>query len=321
MKPEKHFQELEYFLHKMQRSPKHLKNFQVLRGGISGATTYRLQMTDEELVCKIVRTESEAGVLERARREMLFYQTLAPRLPIRVPQVISSIYDVEGIGLLLAAYQPSPAPAQWQKFDYEEVARQLGELHTTFWENTEQLTSYSWLRRHKENISLPQIQQASAIWQHIQEAFDFDLHSYQRIVCLLSLMPQVEKQLAGFALTLCHGDCHSENVLKNEQGELIWADWQEVGPGLGPADLSFFRQRAFFAGGTIPDEMITIYYEHLGTHIKQTFSPETLQRVMDVLEVRGWLLDWPPFLRQASSERHVQLLDRISLLSDRLHLD
>src|SRR5437899_12930805 len=75
-----HRQEIKHYLKKMHRSPEHLQAYQILQGGSSGAATYRLQMTDEELILKVTRTESERGVRERAQRELSCYQILIPRL-------------------------------------------------------------------------------------------------------------------------------------------------------------------------------------------------------------------------------------------------
>src|SRR6185312_1488331 len=95
-------QQIEYFLNKMGYPPEHLQTYQILQGGISGAATYRLQMGEEEFVCKITHAQSEQYCFERAQREFLFYQQLAPRVPLRVPQVVGHVYDPQGIALLLS---------------------------------------------------------------------------------------------------------------------------------------------------------------------------------------------------------------------------
>lgn len=53
------------------------------------------------------------------------------------------------------------------------------------------------------------------------------------------------------ALTLCHGDCHLDNLLRDPDGRLIWADWQEARKGYGPSDLAFCLQRAEATGAAI----------------------------------------------------------------------
>lgn len=319
-------QEIEYFLHKMHYVPEQLQSYRILQGGISGAATYWLHMTDEELVCKVTRANSERGILERAQRELYFYQLLAPQLPLRVPQVMASVQDAQGIALLLMAYRPSPPARLWRQEHYVEVAGQLGRLHAPFWKNAERVAQCSWLRRHTGNVSAQQVQWAKAQWQALQEDARLmpliSRHYYQPVMRLLSQLQQVESFLSGFPVTVCHGDCHSDNVLRDEREDLIWADWQEVGIGPGPADVSFFIQRAFFAGGMVPDEaMIVAYHRQLEEHIEERIPLALLQQVMDAIEVRAWILDWPPYLMQSSPEHLMKLLERIDLLSKRLHLN
>ena len=329
MKQEKqraHRQEIEYFLRRMQHSPEQLQHYHLLQGGISGATTYRLRMTDKELVCKITRTNSEPHVFARAFRELSFYLTLAPHLPVRVPEVVGYVQDERGIALLLTAYQPSPPASQWQEQHYLEIARQLGRLHALFWKRTTQLAQYSWLRTPEETDSVQQVQEATTQWQALQEDLRFapviPNSRFQRVNRLLSQMPQVESLLINFPLTLYHGDCHGDNVLRDGRGEVIWADWQEVGLGLGPADVSFFMQRAFFADGTVPHEaMLKAYHQQLEEQGVEGLPFALLQPTVDALEVRSWLLQWPPYLGYASPERLSKVLERVDLLSRRLHLE
>ena len=314
--------EIEYFLSQMYSSTAQLKSYQILQGGISGAATYWLHTVGEELVCKFTRAGSKPGILERALRELRFYQSLAPLLSLRVPQVLAHVQNTQGIALLLKACRPSPPASSWQPEDYFEVASQLGQFHATFWNSTEQVGAYSWLRKDSEQ----NVQQAIIQWQVLSEipgfASHIPIHRFQQVMHLLSQLPLVENSINDFPVTICHGDCHSGNVLQDEHDNLIWADWQEVGIGLGPAYLSFFIQRAFFAGAAVPDEdMVVAYYQQLTNLIKDHFSLASLRQLMDVVEVRAWLLSWPPYLQQGSPTHLVKVLDRIDYLAHRLHLD
>jgi len=226
---------------------------------------------------------------------------------------------------ILRAYQPSSAASQWQEEDYVEAARQMGELHATFWNNTEQLAPCSWLQRRTDHLSERQIQQAKAQWQAMQEDVRFVVlipgHRLRRVMQFLPLIVPLENLLVPFPLTVCHGDCHSDNVLRDTHGELIWADWQEVGVGIGPEDLSFFFQRAFHTGSTLPYEaMITTYREQIEAQTRQPLPTTGLGEVLDIIEVRAWILQWPGYLGQASPQQLLKVLDRVDWLIDRLHL-
>jgi Ser/Thr protein kinase RdoA (MazF antagonist) len=318
-------QEIEHCLKKMHRSPEQLQAYQILQEGISGAATYRLQMTGEELVLKVTSMESERSVRERAQRELSFYQTLAPRLTLHAPQMVAHVRDTKMIALLLAVYEPSAPPIQWQERQYLQVAEQLAQLHASFWKNTELVTHLSWLRREQWTLSGLQLHQAAQQWQALQNNPGFHplipRQRYQRVVRLLSLMGSVESLLTSFPLTVCHGDCHIDNLLRDRQGHLVWADWQEVGVGPGPTDLSFFYQRAFKAGGTVPFEaMISTYHQHLEAQTREQLPFALLQQVLDVLELRAWLLTWPAYLMDVSPQWLTSLFHRIDLLADQLHL-
>jgi thiamine kinase-like enzyme len=138
----------------------------------------------------------------------------------------------------------------------------------------------------------------------------------------MQLLPQltgIEKLLSSFPLTLCHGDCHIDNLLLDTQDQLIWADWQEVRMGPGPLDLSFFYQRAWQAGGAVPfDKMVATYSQRVTEQMEKRLPLEYLQQVLDAIELRGWLLDWPPYLMYSSSQRLLELFERINLLADHL---
>lgn len=320
-----HHQKIELYLQKMHRSPGQLQAYQILQGEISGAATYRLQMASEELILKVTCMEHEQSVRERAQRELSCYQTLVPCLPLHTPQVIAHVHDAKAIALLLRAYEPSAPPMQWQEWQYLEVAEQLGQLHASFWKNTEQLAQFSWLRSHHWTRSDRHMQHAAQQWQALQDDPRFQplipQSRYRRLMSLLPLLGSVESLLASFPLTVCHGDCHIDNLLRDEHGQLIWADWQEVGVGLGPVDLSFFSQRAFQAGGTVPFEaMITTYHRQLEAETGKQLPFVLLHQVLDVLELRAWLLVWPAYLMHVSPQWLAELFNRIDLLAGRLHL-
>ena len=320
-----HRQKIEQYLQKMHRSPEHLQAYQILQGGVSGATTYRLQLTSEELILKVTHMESERSVRERAQRELSCYQTLLPCLPLHTPQVVAHERSAEAIVLLLRTYEPSAPPSEWQQWQYLEVAEQLAQLHASFWQNTEALAQFPWLRSHPWTLSSQHLQHARQQWQHFADNPHFQpLIPQSRFRWLMSLLPlleDLESLLTSFPLTVCHGDCHIDNLLRDEQRQLIWADWQEAGVGLGPADLSFFSQRAFRSGGTVPfDAMIAAYHRKLEVETRKSLSLSLLHQVIDVFELQAWLLVWPAYLMGVSAQWLALLLNRIELLASRLHL-
>jgi aminoglycoside phosphotransferase (APT) family kinase protein len=125
----------------------------------------------------------------------------------------------------------------------------------------------------------------------------------------------VDAIIRSWPVALCHGDCHRDNFLRDNQGNLVWADWQEVGVGAGPEDLSFFWQRAAAAGDALPvEQMLVIYHERLQAQTGAAISLPAVQRVARASELRTTLLHWPFYLQQASVAQIVRLLQRIEQL-------
>jgi len=263
--------------------------------------------------------------LERARRERAFYQELAGHIPLRVPRLLATHDDSDAICLLLAAYQPSPPARLWQAYRYLEVAEQLARLHAAFWNQTDRLSRYPWLRRPGQETLAADVQQAGGYWRALREQPRFlailTEQDYRRINALVSRMAAVAAVLESLPLTLCHGDCNTGNLLRDADGNWLWADWQEVGLGRGPEDLTFLFQRASFDGGIVPyAEAIAAYQERLEAATGERIPVATVQRVLDAAELWTRLLHWPPHLTQASEEQLAAMLRRINCLAERLLL-
>jgi len=104
-------------------------------GGLLGSSVYRLDLAGEDVILKMTPPSADWHVMVRARREALFYQDLASLVPVLVPRVLGlDLGETEGVVILLAAYASSPPPDHWTEHAYALVARQLGQLHATFWD-------------------------------------------------------------------------------------------------------------------------------------------------------------------------------------------
>ncbi len=299
-------------------------DYDVLTGGVSGSHTYRLEFETDTVILKVTLARSEPYVFQRAKREFKFYQTLADCMPLQVPQMLSGYADCAfGICILLTAYQPLGSSMACQAQDYDEVAKQLASLHALFWGKTDALSQYSWLRKSPLGTDKTEIQHALDAWRNLRNQRRlrniFQAGSYESLCHKLECISTIDAVIRSLPTTLCHGDCHLGNLLRDGQGKLIWADWQEVGLGHGPEDLSFFFQRAFHASRIIPVErVIAVYQEHLEAQTGDRISQSAIERVVDGSELRTSLLQWPFYLQQASVEQISSLLNRIEVLASRL---
>jgi len=313
-------------LAKLKLEAKQIIKYEVLQGGISGSYTYRVNLASEEVVLKVTMPNAESYVIQRAQREAAFYRDLADHIPLNVPRLLS-IYtnDVHGIYILLAAYQPSPPPTKWDEPRYIEIARQLGRFHATFWNKTDTLSKFQWLHRRKQELVDAEVQHAYGYWQNLKNEQRFEslltIQYYRLIHRLLKRIKDIESVMQSLPLTLCHGDCHIDNLLEDSCGNFIWADWQEVGLGGGPEDLSFFLQRARASGGKPPYvKMIEAYQNSLEAALDEKIPLAFIQRVMDGFELRTRLLHWPAYLLQASEEKVADTLYRIEKLAGKLEM-
>lgn len=299
--------------------PDQLLGYDVLSGGASGAYAYRLRFPSGDLVLKVTWPESPGYLLERARREVLFYRHLASEVGIQVPSVIASRCDAAfGACILLEAYEPSPEPAAWTESRYLEAAEHLGRFHAAFWGKAQELSAYGWLHRIEDLEG--DIRQAYTYWERLRADGRFETvltpERYEWILGMLGRIRGVGTALPSFPVTLCHGDFHIDNILVDHGGGMVLADWQEVRPGLGPEDLSFFLQRASFSGGTVPEgEMIRAYRRSLLANTDEDVAASDIRRVMDAAELRTRLLHWPAFLAGASERQLADLLGRIRVLA------
>jgi aminoglycoside phosphotransferase (APT) family kinase protein len=295
--------------------------YQVLQDGISGSRTYRLELDTGTAVLKITVADSAPYVFARARREFHLYHTLAGHIPLQVPRLLASCADdAFGVCILLAAYRPADPPQAWQEPEYLEMARELAAFHARYWAKTDELAALPWLRQPEPQPSEVQIEGARTAWRELlcQERLRdlLPAGSLQAIYDALGRAPEMDAALGPFPMTLCHGDCHLGNLLRDPQGRLVWADWQEVGLGRGPEDLSFLLQRAYPAGDAPLAPAVTATYQAaLEAATGQRVPLDAVRRVMDIFELRIRLLEWPFYLGQAPVEWVSGMVRRVKQLA------
>ena len=261
-------------LRELGRDPRSLRSVVPLPGSASGARVQLIRLGDQEVVLKTT-----------SRREVAFYG-MAGRLPVRVPRVVAAA----GTCLLLEALVPGPAAADWPAAHWHEVAGQLGALHRP------QVAAafHGWLTR-KTPARRPEAA-ARACWTAGE----------------LALLDRIGDLGVDLPACLIHGDLHAGNLLRDAEGALVWADWQEVGIGQGPEDLALLWQRAEFDGADPPrTAMLATYAAARGIP-----CDDVLVRATTAAELRLLLLDWPPFLATAGPDRRAIMVRRLRALAE-----
>ncbi len=297
----------------------------LLAGGLSGSSVHCLTLAGQAMVLKVTTPTADPHLMVRARREFLFYQHLARLVPVRVPSVLAcNLDETEEVAILLAAYRPPLSPDDWVEASYLEVVQQLSRLHATYWDRTAVPTLPAWLPA-KPHLSPAHCQDAAQRWRALGDRHDAPTvpePDLRKLADLVLRIPALDPQMITLPVTLCHGDCHTGNLLRGPNGEWVWADWQDVRLGPGVDDLAFLWQRAFVAAATPPpfEAMVRAYGAGLMTVEGIQVTPEQLDRALAWSELRSWLVDWPGYLAAVSATRMERVLQRIDALTDQLEL-
>lgn len=290
---------------------------ELLSGGVSGASTYKVHGLAEPSVLKVTNAESADEVRARGYREIHFYNEFAARLPLHTPRVLASVIEESGYcALLIAAYEPMKPAKELNDETFIEIAQQLARFHALYWNLTEQLDNLSWLEKPKIRDLTDDARHASETWQALAQLPQFRevltdsiLHDIESALVTVRTKPEYGPETP---MTLCHGDGHLENLLRDKNGGLIWGDWQEVRIGHGPSDLTFLFQRAESNGANIAhDIVIAAYCNALEKAGVKGVNEDAIASAMKESERRTRLLYWPHYMRDAPTEAMTHHLTRI----------
>lgn len=273
----------------------------LLSGPHSGTHTYLVRRASGDLVLKIADADAPDHVRARALREARFFAELAPRLPLRTPRLLAATTD-GAVVLLFAAHRPTPPAPRWPLAWYDALAADLADLHASFRDNAA-LDQLDWLKPAAAGTAPEPIEAAQAAWvdllrqEHLADLLPPTVMS--RLERLLHSMAAVDRACRALPTCLCHGDCHAGNLLLDSEvsdGRFIWADWQEVGRGRGPEELSFFVQRAMTDGAAVLEaQLVAAYHQRLAARVGAV-SVDGVETVVRASELRTRLLDWPHYL-------------------------
>lgn len=290
---------------------------ELLSGGASGASTYRVHGLAEPCVLKVIDASGAGHVRARGVREIRFYDEIAARLPLHTPRVLASLVEASGYcALLLAAYAPVKPANETSDAEFSEIAEQLGRFHAVYWRRTDQLDAFSWLARPVSLDLSQDARHASETWRALARQPQFGevltaatLRDIDAALVKIRTRPEFGP---AAATTLCNGDCHLDNLLRDRDGRLVWADWQEVRLGHGPNDLSFLLQRAEAGGADVArDFVIAAYCAALGAAGVKGVNESAITSAVNASERRTRLLYWPDYLGGVSAEVMARHLTRI----------
>ena len=291
------------YLGRVRFDPGGLRRVSVVGEGISGAEKFLISFPGHDVFLKVAHRADGAAGWERARRECAFYRDLADRVPVWLPYLLSSRADEDSIVMLFVAYDSHPAQL-WDHGDWLEVVRQLARMHGLYY-GLRGIEGLRWLPPKVATVTPRHIREATGQWKLLSERRDLDniftpadegwipelLHGASRMAATADPME----------MTLCHGDFHAGNLLRDSEGHWLFADWQEVCIGGGLQDLSFLCERALVCGAEIPrHDILMTYHDELEKRVDRIPDPVDLHHAWDCTELLSYLLVWPPYLLQAT---------------------
>jgi aminoglycoside phosphotransferase (APT) family kinase protein len=264
--------------------------------GASGAGVHRVRVGDEDAVLKVT---GPGPTRELARRELTFYRTMAEGMPISTPRLLRSLDDEHVTAMLLSAHRPSLPAREWDLAAWLDLARQLASLHALPIPSENHWLGTSWLSQ-----ALDRPPSGEGYW--------FKTPAADSARLALGHTGEFAEALRSTADCFVHGDCHVENLLREGDDELVWADWQSVGVGSPAAELAFLWSRADADGADVPyDAMLDVYLTC------READPVQIRRALVAAELGILLFGWPahaaycaPAVQERLARRLVQLTDR-----------
>ena len=205
--------------------------------------------------------------------EAHFYAEVARDLPVRVPEVWSSVFDAEGSYLMVfedlslrGSRQPLATDADIA-VTVDGVIDNLAALHAAFWETLRfaEGGDLAWIAARSRSYA-----GAAAFVQRAVDTLNDQLPPASRALAELYLdrVDDIVVLLGTGPRTLVHGDAHLGNMWVDDRGPGL-LDWAVVGHGVGMRDV------AYFIGNSVT------------TEFRQQHEHRLIQRYCDRLTAAG----------------------------------
>ncbi len=216
-------------------------------------TTYRLTIDyadgsagPQRLVAKLAAEDpaARASVVDGYRKEVGFYQHIAPTVSVRAPACWSADISEDGtiFTLLLEDLAPALPGVQAHGCTVEQAAtatRNIAGLHAPRW-NDPTLADFRFLNlagaKHAAIIAGAQALATEKFIDHMGTRLDADV-----VAVLRDAAEAAAAWLTSDAgpFTVVHGDYRLDNLMFHPSGEVIAVDWQTLALGPGARDVAY----------------------------------------------------------------------------------
>jgi Ser/Thr protein kinase RdoA (MazF antagonist) len=219
-------------------------------------------------------TSSARGLdaVAAARRELHFYQEIAPSAPVRTPKLLDAVDTNDGVAVLLeTAGDPLPARS-WTTAMWVALGKDLAALHS---------------------MQGPALQRPDALQLAMANPDMAAIESFwgpalPMLAELLTRCAELEQSMDSLPSVFGHGDCHTGNIL-HAGGSLVFLDWQVSGLGRPGSDLAFLNVRAASTCVTAPPDLLDAYLSGIPT------DRRALELALVAEELAVFVFQWPPF--------------------------
>jgi Ser/Thr protein kinase RdoA (MazF antagonist) len=243
----------------------------------SGAGVLPVATADgRDAFVKLTPVTQGPAALAAARRELRFYRSLAPTVPVMTPTLLDSAdTDDGGVALLLEAAGEPVDAGSWTPRMWAALGRGLAALH-----EMPAPADVAWAAPDDVGRTLadPDLATVEAFWRP----------GLPRLTDVLAQRGALDRAMRALPPVFVHGDCHPANIAY-AAGAPVFLDWQASGVGRATADLAFPSVRVTPAGVSVPPAMLDAYLEH------RNCDRPALRRALLAEELAVLIFQWPYF--------------------------
>ncbi len=201
--------------------------------GAPSTVIVKLQPADAHFV----QAEHE---LHAFKREMRFYDEVAPAAPIRLPRIYGLPEDPPHAALIMEDLSFATMGDQVIGMHHDQVvnvACTMGRLQAKYWAN-ESLASLDWMPR-KDHFDDDFVSKWPVFADRYRDVLSDDAISLGERVC--NILPEIRRQVSLRPKTIVHQDLRADNIAfsqgKNGE-EAIIIDWQLAVRSMGAFDIA-----------------------------------------------------------------------------------
>lgn len=170
--------------------------------GRSGSLVVRLVVAGRSMILKIT---TDASRLVRARSELHLIAEATGAIRARMPRYVAGHEDHRSVSLATVEDEPLPSPTMISDADWVALATALGHLHTAPVPRQPALAVPA--AAGEEAVSA-----AADFWSRL----GYELEAARAV----ALLPRATRSTdEPTSLIVEHGDCHTENIVRDERGD------------------------------------------------------------------------------------------------------